>query len=145
MRPTLAQYITWKSAPDPKVPGKMTKHPADHRDGRAPVGAQQPAIWTTYEYALKRAAELGQEFGVGFVVTDADQYAFIDLDHCLTKDASGTPCWSAFARDSPAPTWKYPQAAKGCTYFSNIAASCRLTVRGRAWALSFTRQGASRR
>jgi putative DNA primase/helicase len=95
--PTLRQYITWKLAPDPKVPGKMTKHPADHRDGRAPVSAQRPDIWTTYEHAKKRAGELGQDYGVGFAITESDQYAFIDLDHCLTKDANGTPCWSAFA------------------------------------------------
>jgi putative DNA primase/helicase len=97
--PTLRQYITWVLADDPTAPGKKTKHPADYRTGNSPVSAQDSAIWTDYETAKRRAAELGKDYGVGFAITDADQYAFIDIDHCLTTDVKGTPCWSQFAHE----------------------------------------------
>src|SRR5450755_4875676 len=84
-RPNPAQFITWKLAPNPDAPGALTKHPADYRDGRAPVDAQNPAIWLPFDTAATRARELGTSYGVGFVITQADQYGFIDLDHCLTK------------------------------------------------------------
>lgn len=95
--PRLPQFIVWKLAPNPDAPSTMTKHPADYRDGRAPVDAQNPAIWMSHEVAVARARELGSAYGVGFAITDADQYGFIDLDHQLVTDANGNRNWSPFA------------------------------------------------
>ncbi len=96
--PKLAQFITWKLAPNPDAPDTLTKHPADCRDGRAPVDAQNPDIWLpSFEAAKARAAELGKSYGAGFVITQSDQYGFIDLDHQLITNPDGTRCWSPFA------------------------------------------------
>ena len=84
------QYIVWKPVPG-KRPGKVDKLPCDHRTG-AVADAHDPAIWTDYATAGAAAARLGGKHGVGFVVTEADPYWFLDIDHCFSDGA-----WSPLA------------------------------------------------
>lgn len=68
-----------------------------HRDKRpcSPAGQvhnpHDPAIWMSYTEAQRLAAESGAE--IGFVLTEADPYWFLDIDDCLTADGQ----WSELA------------------------------------------------
>lgn len=74
------------------------------RDGKVPVhpgtctphSAHDPAIWCTYEAAAEIVAAWGpQSFGVGFVLTEADPFACIDIDGALQPDGT----WSALSHE----------------------------------------------
>lgn len=72
--------------------GKNDKKPVNPRNGRL-AQSNNPRTWGTFAQAVARA-EAGNADGVGFVFTEADPYAGIDLDHCLGEeeaDADGAP------------------------------------------------------
>lgn len=70
------------------IPGKADKHPINpstlHRHS-----AHDPAIWMDWESAARLAATLPLQIGmvgwrVGFVITENDPFACIDIDACAT-------------------------------------------------------------
>ena len=79
------QFILYRLEPQPD--GKTKKTPLDWRTQRA-HNPHDPAIWLTADQAMFNAQVYG--LGVGFVITAADPFWFLDVDHCLT--AGG---WSA--------------------------------------------------
>ena len=78
-RAPVRQYIVW--GPFPRD-GAVAKLPIDHRTGTI-ANAHDPAIWTDHDSAAAAAARFGAEYGVGFVLTEADPYWFLDIDHAL--------------------------------------------------------------
>lgn len=57
---------------------------------------KDPASVTDCQTAINAAALLGDEYGVGFIVTDKDPFFFVDLDNCLEADGAS---WSPVAND----------------------------------------------
>lgn len=71
-----AQWIVWKLEPRPG--SKDTKVPYDPKTGQL-ASVTDPRTWGTYDDAC-RAFGYGGFSGIGFVLTDGDPFAFIDLD-----------------------------------------------------------------
>lgn len=112
------QFIVYFSRPSPTRPGKIDKFPVDFRTGRVPLkgggGAHDPEIWTDSATACSVAAQLGAEYGVGFVFTDNDPFFFVDLDDALLPDGSG---------------WR-PHAVEICKLLSGAAVEVSVSGRG---------------
>ena len=85
------QFVVYRVVPSTTRPGKTDKVPIAP-SGRVTIDAHLPAHWMTREAATAAAVRLGQGHGVGFVITEADDYWFMDLDECRAGDA-----WSAAA------------------------------------------------
>jgi putative DNA primase/helicase len=67
--------------------GKSDKPPFDYRTGR-PGAVTDPAVWASFETAL---AQLGHYDGVGFAFSPRDEFAGIDLDHCIDEEGEIEP------------------------------------------------------
>jgi primase-polymerase (primpol)-like protein len=79
----LRQWVCWRHE---MRDGKPTKVPHNALARiRASVG--QPPTWQTFE-AVHNAQQRGEYDGVGFVFSDADPYAGIDLDNCFTPEGT---------------------------------------------------------
>ena len=95
------QFIVVLLVPLPN--GRVDKLPVDYRTGRVTDkgsdGAHNPDVWLSYEAAVLCAdgftASTGQQHRAGFVLTAADQFAVVDIDHCRQSDGS----WSPLALD----------------------------------------------
>ncbi len=74
------QWVVWRfeerDGKRTKPPYQITGRPASHSD---------PSTWTTFQRALT-AYHSGGWDGIGFVLSDEDPLAGIDLDHCITDD-----------------------------------------------------------
>lgn len=77
------QFILYKAVPSESRPGKTDKIPCTP-EGRIPVSAHNSDIWMDARTALKRALELGEPYGFGFVFTENDPFWVVDIDSCLT-------------------------------------------------------------
>lgn len=104
------QWIVWISRPG-RQPGKVDKLPVHHATG-AVHDAHDPAIWTDADTAIAAAARLGG--GVGFVLTEADPFWFLDVDNCLQPDGR---------------TWS-PPAVELCQRFAGAAVEISQSGRG---------------
>ena len=80
------QFITYIVVPSRTRPGKTDKFPTDWRTGSV-ADAHDPAIWCTFE----QAAATGRP--VGFVITEACPFFFVDIDSALGADGK----WSDLA------------------------------------------------
>lgn len=72
--------------------GKNDKKPVNPKNGRL-AQSNNPRTWGTFAQAVARV-EAGNADGVGFVFSETDPYAGIDLDHCLGEeeaDDDGAP------------------------------------------------------
>lgn len=56
-----------------------------------PASSTDPATWCSYEEAARTAAAWGPGFGVGFVLTAADDLGCIDIDSALQADSTWHP------------------------------------------------------
>lgn len=81
------QFIVYKLVPRTDGSGKTDKFPIDYRTGKMFIAGQNwqkdPAAWTDADTAIQVAAQLGPDYGPGFLFTDHDPFVFIDLDNCL--------------------------------------------------------------
>lgn len=68
------QFVTYRLEPHPDIAGKLIKKPTDWRTGNV-ANAHDSSIWTDYETAAAHGP-------VGFVLSDADPFWLIDIDHC---------------------------------------------------------------
>lgn len=66
--------------------GSTSKVPVNAASGRA-VDPHDPAHWLTFEHASEQAAR-HRRSGVGYVVTSADPFVCIDLDHAIDSDTN---------------------------------------------------------
>ncbi|MGH2505851.1 MAG: hypothetical protein ACRDHZ_00290 [Ktedonobacteraceae bacterium] len=71
----LRQWVNWSFE---EIHGKLKKVPYQPRNGYR-ASSNKPATWGTLTQALKRV-ELGHFQGIGFMVSAADPYCFVDLD-----------------------------------------------------------------
>ncbi|WP_459650274.1 hypothetical protein [Kitasatospora sp. Ki12] len=60
------------------------------------ASSTDPATWSTYAGAVASMAGVG----VGFVLSDADDIACIDLDHCVRPDGSLEPWAATIVKDA---------------------------------------------
>lgn len=67
------QWVCW----DPDGGSKLPKDP--NRNGRN-AKTNDPETWADFETAVEKAREKG--WGIGFVFTQADPFAWIDIDNC---------------------------------------------------------------
>lgn len=73
----LSQWVCWKY--EKSSTGKSTKVPYDPRTMR-PASVVDPSTWVDFNTAVA-ASRVPQLDGIGFVLTDGDPYAIIDLDN----------------------------------------------------------------
>lgn len=95
------QFVCWFAVPVPDKPGKMNKFPCRWDTGVV-IDAQDPANWTNAATALAMASQWdrGHGGGAGYVFTDADPYAFLDIDKCLEpSETGGAADWSQLAKE----------------------------------------------
>lgn len=85
----LPQWVCWALVPDEQ--GNPTKVPFSTRGSKAATDA--PASWTTFDKAVAAADRLGME-GVGFVFSEDDPFAGIDLDHCRHPETGAIDDWA---------------------------------------------------
>lgn len=94
------QFIVWQLVPATPKPTKVSVHP----DTLLPYDAHDPSCWLSSGRAIAVATAAGASFGVGFVLTDADPFFFVDLDNQLQSDGT----WTQFAQQTCA---MFPGAA----------------------------------
>ncbi len=84
------QWVGWRA--QLKADGKLNKIPCSPHSGIT-GDAHDPRNWSSYIEAI--VAYIGFQLdGIGFVLTERDPFAGVDLDHCL--DASGVVApWAA--------------------------------------------------
>lgn len=74
----LPQWVVWRY--EDTDSGKPTKVPYSPRTGRL-ASVTDPSTWSTFDEAVNAVANVSLHYsGIGFVFTDTDPYAFIDLD-----------------------------------------------------------------
>lgn len=74
----------------PKSDGKTDKLPCDFRTGKA-CSWTDPAYWTNSDTAIRAAHNFGENYGVGFVLTEADPFFLLDIDNCLIPGIGWSP------------------------------------------------------
>ena len=80
------QWVCWKVI---TRESKQTKMPVDPKSGE-PASATNRATWSSFEAAAAAARERHLA-GVGFVFTEGDPYAGVDLDDCLDESGELVP------------------------------------------------------
>ncbi len=76
----LNQWDNWQHR---SIHGEWKKVPVNPRNGHN-ASTIEPRTWGTIHQAIKRL-ELGNVDGIGLVVTDADPYCFVDVDHSADR------------------------------------------------------------
>lgn len=76
----LNQWVNWQYR---FIHGEWKKVPVNPRNGHN-ASTINPRTWGTIHQAVKRL-ELGAVDGIGLVVTEADPYCFVDVDHSADK------------------------------------------------------------
>lgn len=86
------QWVAWR---EEVREGKTTKVPVNVRNG-SNAKVNRFETWATFEVAVAYYQEhQGQGIkGVGFVLTQNDPFAFIDLDQCMDKDTGALQAWA---------------------------------------------------
>ena len=107
---SLAQWLPVLLAPGKN--GKTTKIPVDHNTGM-PCDAHAPAFWTTYERATAVAQAWGPTYGVGFVLTAADPFFCVDIDHALQPDGTWSPLAQQLVAGLPGCMVEVSQSGQG--------------------------------
>lgn len=110
-----AQFILYKLAPRPGVPGKTDKFPCDLAGNIK--DAHDPAIRVDSATAVATAAMFGPEYGVGFVFTEADPFYFFDIDDCLQSDGKWSPMALELIARFPGAAVEISQSGSGLHIF----------------------------
>lgn len=85
---TVDQFVCWQ---EEDRGGDVTKVPYSVHGGRA--SSTNPKTWAPFEAAIAHAEEHGMP-GVGFVFTEDDPFAGIDLDKCRDSDTGIVAPWA---------------------------------------------------
>lgn len=80
------QFILYKMTPRPGSKRKMNKTPINWQTTHN-HNAHDQAIWMNANDAIIRSNLFGEDYGVGFVLTDNDPFFLLDIDNCI--DESG--------------------------------------------------------
>lgn len=90
------QFVLYRLVPSKRKPGKMDKIPVapfDRTHDENGINSQKAYWWVDMGTAIQCAKDLGQGYGVAFVITDKDPFFFLDMDGCI--DGAGQ--WSQLA------------------------------------------------
>jgi len=87
------QWVCWKYVS--RGEGKPTKVPVDPKTGRN-ASSTDPTTWRTYwearnRYAASKRANDRNIAGIGYVLSEDDDYTGIDLDECIDDDGNFKP------------------------------------------------------
>jgi putative DNA primase/helicase len=85
----LRQWVNWKTE---LRDGKPTKVPYQTNGSRA--SSTDAATWNTFDAVLAAFNNGGQFSGIGFVFSENDPYAGVDLDKCRNKQTHETARWA---------------------------------------------------
>lgn len=85
-------WVVWKYEPSPSNPDNLTKVPYSVRGGNA--ASDNPSTWATFKEALEYHLDNDWTDGVGVVVSDADDFVGVDLDHCLDAETGTVEPWA---------------------------------------------------
>lgn len=88
-RVSIMQWVVWRYE---QRDGNWTKPPYNARTGE-PASTTDPQTWSDYDRALA-VYQAGGWDGIGFVLTDQDPFAGIDLDHCVDPGTRGIDSWA---------------------------------------------------
>lgn len=83
------QWVAWRYA---ERDGSLTKPPINVHNGYG-ASHSDPATWATYEQACRYALEHDLP-GVGYVISDDDDYTGADLDNCRDPDTGRIEPWA---------------------------------------------------
>ena len=83
------QWVGWKSVPAEPKPRKL---PIDPKTGKA-ASSTDPATWADYNTATAGLKPYGLA-GVGFVFTESDPFAGVDLDDCRDPQTGEIEGWA---------------------------------------------------
>ncbi|MER8859457.1 DUF5906 domain-containing protein [Mesorhizobium sp. M0757] len=127
------QFVVWRLIQRPGEP-KPAKLPFDPKTGQA-ASATEPATWSDYGTAA-RAASTGRFNGLGFVFTNEDPFAFIDLDNCrdqVTGDWFPYAITVAQSKFSGA-AWETSQSGQGRHGILRVSNKAAFANKSRKWA-----------
>jgi len=85
------QWVLWKI--EPGKDGKMTKVPYNPANPRFKASSTKPHTWGTFAQAVA-AAQTDGFSGIGFMFSENDPYAGIDLDHCRDPESGEIAPWA---------------------------------------------------
>ena len=80
----MACWVGWYLTHDKD--GKPKKMPIDPKNGKA-AKSNDPATWADYQTAVDAMTKYGCT-GIGFMLSDADDFIVIDIDHCFDPETS---------------------------------------------------------
>jgi hypothetical protein len=83
----------WREDGGDKQGGRWTKVPIDPKSGRF-AKTTDPATWGTFERAMA-GSKREEVDGVGFVFTEGDPFAGVDLDECRDPATGDIDSWAA--------------------------------------------------
>jgi putative DNA primase/helicase len=111
----IAQWIVVRLDAQPN--GKNSKLPIDHRTGQIPLtgsgGAFNRDHWLSHPQCLKRAAELGSNYTVGFVISADTGVWCLDIDNCLRADNTWSPLAQELCIALPGTAIEISQSGRG--------------------------------
>ena len=73
--------------------GRWQKPPYQALDPQRHASTKDPSTWCDYATALA-AVQAGKADGISYVLTEADPFAAIDLDHCRHPDTHSIDVWA---------------------------------------------------
>ena len=88
------QWLVWRRE---VVDGRPTKIPYRSAAPTVKASTTDPATWSTYQAAVLAAAARDIA-GIGFVFSDGDPFAGIDIDHCIDAEGAIDPKTAAILR-----------------------------------------------
>ena len=85
------QWTVWKWTQQPN--GRWQKPPYQALDPRRHASTKDPSTWSDYPTALT-TVQAGNADGISYVLTEADPFAAIDLDHCRDPGTHSIDVWA---------------------------------------------------
>ena len=85
------QWCVWRWTQ--QANGRWQKPPYQALDPQRHASTKDPDTWSDYATALA-AVQAGKADGISYVLTEADPFAAIDLDHCRHPDTHSIDVWA---------------------------------------------------
>lgn len=117
------QFVVYIVVPSKTRPGKNDKFPVDPATGKVD-DAHNPAIWTDAQTACNVATAWGQQYGVGFVLTENDPFFFIDFDDALQVDGTWSPITNYLVSAFPGAAIEVSSSGKGLHIIGSGSHAC---------------------
>ena len=94
--------------------GRWQKPPYQALDPQRHASTKDPDTWCDYATALA-AVQAGKADGISYVLTEADPFAAIDLDHCRHPDTRSIDVWAQNFLDAARHTYaEVTPSGDGC-------------------------------